>query len=179
MAPLQLEVGNDGEAFAEDVEVTLSTSKGYGFLKNSLVESFLQMKIEAPEPPTGIEHLANIPSIFEQQERYRKSPFDFYLRNAPDRDGAVPDISYECERFRHGASTVLPCSMFKKTDAPSGGEFIVRASSASMADPVEERYPIRVTPEGGLIDFKRYIHRRLFFFPEEVRNAIEKVFAEY
>ena len=179
MAPVQLDVGNDGEAFAEDVEVTLSTSKGYGFLKNSLVESFLQMKIEAPEPPTGIDRLTNFPSIFEQQERHRKSPFDFYLGNAPDRDGAVPDISYECERFRHGTSTVLTCCMFKKADAPSGGEFIVRASSASMADLVEERYPIRVRPEGDSIDFKSHIRRRLFFFPEIIRDAIVEVLAEY
>ena len=82
VAPVRLEVANDGEAFAEDVEITLSTSKGYGFLKNSLVESFLQLKSEAPEPPAGIERLTNFPSIFEQQERHRRSPFNFYRRNA-------------------------------------------------------------------------------------------------
>ena len=179
VAPVRLEVANDGEAFAEDVEITLSTSKGYGFLKNNLVESFLQMKTEAPEPPTGIEGLTNIPSIFEQQELHRRSPFCFYPRKAPDRDGTMPEISYECARFRHGTSTVLTCSMLRNSDAPSGGELIVRASSASMVDSVMVRYPIRGRPGGVSIDFKSYIGRRLFFFPEDVRDAVGKVLGEY
>lgn len=178
VTPVRLEVTNAGEAFAEDVEVTLSTSMGYGFLKHDLVESFLRMKIEVPEPPAGIERLTDYPSFFEQQDLHQRSSFDFYRRNAPDRDGAVPEISYECERFRHGASTVLTCSMFKRADAPLGGEIIVRASSASMADPVEKRYPIRVRPEGDSINFRSYVRRRLFFFPDDLRDAVVKVLAE-
>ncbi len=178
VTPVLLKVANAGEAFAEDVEITFSTSNGYGFLKNNLVQSFLQMKIGAPEPPAGVERFTNFLSFFEQQDMRRKNPFDFYRRNLPDRDGAVPDISYECERFRHGASTVLTCSMLKRVDAPLGGEIIVRASSSSMVRPVEKRYPIRVRPEGDSIKFRSYVRRRLCFFPEDLRDAVAKGLAD-
>ena len=68
----------------------------------------------------------------------------------------MSDISYEFERFRHGANTVLSNSMFKKADAPSGGELIVRVPSASLVDAVEARYPTTVRQEKGPIDFRSH-----------------------
>ena len=179
MTPVWLEVANNGEAFAEDVEITLSTSEGYGFLKRDLVESFLQMEMEAPEPPEGIGRFPNVQDLFGQQELHGRSPFDFYRRSTPDLDGRVPRISYECERFRHGASTTLTCSMYKRPDAPLGGELVVRASSASIVDPVEKRYPIRTKAEKDSMNFKRYVRRRLFFFPDDSRDVVTNLLAEY
>lgn len=178
-APLQLEISNSGEAFAEDVEVTVRATKGYSFLTTDFIQSFLRMGIEAPEPPTGITELSNIPSIFEQHEVHRRKPFDFYLRNAPDRDGVVSDIAYECERFRHGSVVVLPTSLIKHGDAPSGGELVVRASSASLADPVEARYPIGIKQEEGSDDFRSHLRRRLLFFPEDVCDSVAQVLADF
>ena len=48
-----------------------------------------------------------------------------------------------------------------------------------MVDSVIERCPIKVRPEGVSINCKSYIIRRLFFFPEDIRNVVAKVLEEY
>lgn len=179
VAPIGLEISNDGEAFADDVEVTVRASEGYRFRARDLVQSFLKIGIEVPEPPSGIDRLTNLPNFFEQQELHRRDPFAFYFGWAPDQGAVLTDISYECERFRHGASTVLSSSLFKECNAPSGGKLIARATSASLADPVEVRYSIRIRPEEGSVDFRTHFFRRLFFFPEDVRDAVVQVLADY
>ena len=178
-APIRLQVKNDGEAFAEDVEVTLKASKGYVFLSGELIKSHLHREIEAPEPPVSIAQLTSVPSLFEQREFRRRHSFAFHMRKTSGRNEPLPEVSYECERFRHGTSTVLTCCLIKMKDAPSGGELIICASSASMATPVQVRHPINGRSERQPADFKHYFRRRLFFFPEDVDDAVSKVLAEY
>ncbi len=179
VAPVSLQVLNDGEAFADDVEVTLSASKGYGFLASEHAEAFLQLETEAPDPPALFGQSPAIQLISDQQALNREDAFAFYVQNAPGREQTVPDVSYECERFRHGASYVLKCCLIRKENAPPGGMLTVRASSASIADPVEVRYPIRGEPEVRSTDFKSFFGRRLSWFPEDVDEAVSKVLAEH
>ena len=179
VTPISLQVLNDGEAFAEDVEVTLSASKGYAFLASEHAESFLQLEAEAPDPPARIGESPAIQSIFDQKPLNRRDAFAFHVRNAPGRVRAAPSVSYECERFRHDASYVLECCLIRKGNAPPGGMLTVRASSASLADPVELRCPINGRPEKRSTDFKSFFRRRLFWFPEYLEEAISKVFAEH
>ncbi len=177
--PIRVQVRNDGEAFAKDVEITLQASKGYAFLAGKPVKSLLQIEVRAPKPPTGITEVPNIQSFFAQQELHRRDTFAFYVRNAPDLDRIVPDVSFECQQFRHGASDVLKCCLVRKKNAPSGGALTIRASSASLADPVELRCPINGRPEKRSTDFKSYFRRRLFLFPEDLEVAVSKVLAEH
>lgn len=172
VAPIQLDISNEGHAFSEHVEVTVSVSTGYSFISNDFVRSYFELGCKPPDPPSEYGHLPHIPSIFEQQRLYQKDPFGFYLRDKPSKNQVVSGISYECERFRHGSVTVLSSALLKENNAPSGGLLTVRASSASLADPVKFSCPIRVIKEQRSEDFKEYLRSRLFFFPEEVRDSI-------
>lgn len=179
LAPILLQVTNDGEAFAEDVEVTLSASKGYRFSAPESVKSLLQSKVQPPEPPASIAQPKYVQSILELRNLHRKDAFAFHIRNAPDRESTAPQISYECERFRHGKSAVLTSILFKTENAPTGGKLTIRASSASMADPVELRCPIMGSPERRSTDYRRYFRQWRSFFPEDVDDVVSKVLAEY
>ncbi|MDE0371509.1 MAG: PIN domain-containing protein [Rhodospirillales bacterium] len=178
--PIRVQVRNDGKAFAEDVEITLQASKGHAFLASESVKSLLQREIEAPEPPTGIGETPHVLSFFEQQELHRRDPFAFHVRNAPGRDQVVPDVSFECQQFRHHTSNVLEYCLIRTEDARSGGALTIRASSASLADPVEVQYPIiGRQKKTRSTDFKSYFRRRLFLFPEDLEVAVSKVLAEH
>ncbi len=67
----------------------------------------------------------------------------------------------------------------KRPESPLGGQLTVRASSASLADWVEAKCSIRANPVGGLVEFKQYLWRRLFFLPEEVRNAVAAALEDF
>ena len=64
--------------------------------------------------------------------------------------------------------------------APSGGLLTVRASSASLADPIEVSCPIRVKQEQRSKDIpKNTFWSRLFFFPVEVRDSISTALEDF
>ena len=178
-APIQLEIENVGEAFAEDLEIVVCASTGFGFIPNRFVRSYLEVNCKSPEPPLTNGMALRLPTMLDHQQLNRRDPFAFYLGDRPSEDGTVSRISYECERFRHGTSSVLQTTLDKHDNSPSGGELTVRASSASLADPIEARCPIRVEHAGRSTDFKVHLLRRLFFFPEDVREAIAEVFEHY
>ena len=171
VAPIQFEISNEGDAFAEHVEVTVSVSTGYSFTHDLFIQSYLDIGCKPPDPPSKGGLIPHIPNFFEQQRLHQKDPFNFYLGKAPEQDRLISDISYECERFRHGSSDVLS-SILLKDDGPSGGLLNVRASSASLADLVDVRYPISVKQEQRSENFKEHLWQRLFFFPKEVRDSI-------
>ena len=178
-APFQLEIGNEGGAFAEDVEITILASTGFGFLKNRFVRSYLEMNCKPPELPSKMGSVLRLPTLFQHQELHRRDPFAFYFGDPPGRDGPVSRISYECERFRHGTSDVFRRTLHKEENAPSGGQLIVRASSASLADPIEARCPIKVSQGGRSADFKEQLWRRRFYFPKEVRGALSEAIRKF
>lgn len=171
-APIRLEISNKGHAFAEHVEVTVSASTGYSFISNDFVRSYLELRHKPPDPPSRIRSISHIPNYFEQQRLHQKDLFRFYLRDKPGKNRGVSDISYECECFRHGSVAVLSSALLQENNAPSGGLLTVRASSATLADPVNVSCPIRVKQGQRLEDFKEHLRSRLFFFPEEVRDSI-------
>ena len=178
-APIQLEIENVGEAFAEDVEIAVCASTGFGFIPNCFVRSYLEMNCKCPKPPSTTSTASRLPTLFEHQRLNRRDPFAFSFGDRPSEDGSVSRISYECERFRHGTSSVLQTTLYKHDNSPSGGQLVVRASSASLADPIEARCPIRVEQAGRSADFKEHLLRRLFFFPKDVREVIAEVFEHY
>ena len=178
-APVQLVIRNEGEAFANDVEVSVKASNGYSFHTGDFFQSYLQIGGEPPEPPSERGRISSLASLFEQQRRYGRDPLRFYLTDSFDGDRTVSDISYECERFRHGTSFMLQCSLLKERNAPTGGHLLVRVSSASLADAVEQRIPIRAEPSARATDFIEHLRRRLFFFPEEVQDSILEVLECY
>ena len=182
IVPIQVEISNEGHAFAEHVEVTVSASTGYSFISNDFVRSYLELGCKPPDPPSEhgrLAHITDFPNFFEQQRLNQKDPSRFYLRDKPGKTQVVSDISYECERFRHGSVAVLSSAMLKENSAPSGGLLTVRASSASLADFVEVSCPIRVELGQRLEDFKEYLQSRLFFFPEEVRDSISAAIEDF
>ena len=178
-APIQLEIANNGEAFADDVEIAVSVSTGFAFTPNRFVQSYLEMRCKAPEPPSRMGEFSHLPTLFEHKRHNRRDPFSFYFKDSPDESALVSHISYECERFRHGTSNVLRSSLIKEANAPSGGQLTVRASSASLADPLEARCPIKVDSAGQSVDFREHLWRRLFFFPEDVRDAVADVLQHF
>ena len=178
-APIQLEIANNGEAFADDVEIAVSVSTGFAFTPSRFVQSYLEMRCKAPEPPSRMGEFSRLPTLFEHQRHNRRDPFSFYFKDSPDESALVSRISYECERFRHGTSDVLRSSLIKEGNAPLGGQLTVRASSASLADPLEARCPIKVDSAGQSVDFSEHLWRRLFFFPEDVRDAVADVLQHF
>ena len=74
---------------------------------------------------------------------------------------------------------MLRSSLIKEENAPLGGQLTVRASSASLADPLEARCPIKVDSAGQSVDFREHLWRRLFFFPEDVRDAVADVLQHF
>ena len=178
-APIQLEISNKGHAFAEHVEVTVSASTGYSFISNDFVSSYLELGCKPPDPPSKVSRITHIPSIFEQQRLHQKDPFSFYLRDKLGQDRLVSDISYECERFRHGNRDVLSSTLLKKNNAPSGGQLTIQVSSASLADQVCAKYPIRAEEKQKSGNFKEHLRSRLFFFPEEVRDLISTALEDF
>ena len=178
-APFQIEVANNGEAFAEDVEVELTVSNGFSFISDRVVQSYLDVGFKPPQLPSRMGELSRLPTLFDHQRLSRRDPFSFYFGDSPDDDALVSRISYECDRFRHGSASVLQNTLMKRNDAPMGGQLIVRASSASLAEATEVRCPIKVIPEGRSADFKQYILRRLSFFPEQVRDVVVEVLADF
>ena len=114
-APIQLEISNEGDAFAEHVEVSVSASAGYSFIPIDIVRSYLEIGCAPPDPLSTVGRLPHIPNFFEQQRLHQKDPFRFYLRDAPSQDRLISDISHECERFRHGSRAVL--FAFQATEA--------------------------------------------------------------
>ena len=178
-APIQLEISNKGHAFAEHVEVTVSASTGYSFISDDFVRSYFELGCKPPDPPSEHGPLPHIPNFFEQQRLHQKDPSSFYLRDKPSKNQVVSGISYECERFRHGSVTVLSSALLKENNAPSGGLLTVRASSATLADPVEVNCPIRVEQGQRSKNFKEYLWSRLFFFPEEVRDSISTAIEDF
>ncbi len=179
VAPIHLKISNEGYAFAEHVEVSVSASNGYGFISNDIVRSYLELGCKPPDPPSKDSYLSPVSSFLKQRGLPQKDPFEFYFGDAPDQEHLTSDISYVCERFRHGSRAVLSSALFKENNAPSGGLLTVRASSASLADPVEVRYPIRVKQEQRSEDFKAYLRSQLFFFPEEVRDSISTALKDF
>ena len=182
VAPISLQVQNDGEAFADDVEVTLSGVQGLRFPCERTCRSVPPAGSRSARSPGPLWHsLPAMPTYLRRsktlQSRETHSPST--VRNAPGREQTVPDVSYECERFRHGASYVLKCCLIRKENAPLGGMLTVRASSASLVDPVELRCPINGRPEKRSTDFKTFFRRRLSWFPEDVDEAVSKVLAEH
>ena len=177
-APIQLEISNKGHAFAEHVEVTVSASTGYSFISNDFVSSYLELGYKPPDPPSKVSRITHIPSILGHQRLHQKDPFSFYLRDKPGQNQLVSGISYECERFRHGSSAVLSSTLFED-NGPSGGLLTIQASSASLADQVCARYPIRAEEKQKSGNFKEYLRSRLFFFPEEVRDSIETALEDF
>ena len=178
-APIQVEIENNGEAFAEDVEVELAVSNGFAFVPNDFVQSYLEMRHKAPDPPSRIGGFSRVPTLFEHQRINRRDPFSFYFGDSPSDDALVSRISYECDRFRHGTASVLRSTLMKKSDAPSGGQLTVRASSASLAESIEARCPIKVNPEGRSMSFGVHLRRRLIFFPEQVREAVLEALRDF
>ena len=130
------------------------------------------MKCKAPDLPSIMGEPLQFPTLFEHQRGNRRDPFSFHVGYPVDEDAAVSHISYECERFRHGTSSVLRSSLVKETNAPSGGQLIVQASSASLAEPIEVRRPIKVNPASRTVNLKEHLWQRLFFFPVGVREAV-------
>ena len=177
-APIKLEISNKGHAFAEHVEVTISASTGYSFISNDFVHSYLELGCKPPDPPSKVSRIPHIPSIFQQQQHHQKTLFRFYLQDKPGQNRLVSGISYECERFRHGSRVVLS-STLQKENGPSGGLLTVRASSASLADPIEVSCPIKVKQEQRAEDIKEYLRSRLFFFPVEVRDSISTALEDF
>ena len=171
-APLQVEITNNGEAFAEDVKVELTVSNGFAFIPNRFVQAYLEMRHKSPEPPSRMGQFSRMPTLFDHQRLNRRDPFSFYFGDSPDDDALVSRISYECDRFRHGTTNVLQSTLMKRSDAALGGQLTVRASSASLAEAIEARCPIKVNSEGRSVDFKEYLLRRLFFFPDMVGEAV-------
>ena len=171
-APFQVEITNNGEAFAEDVEVEVTVSNGFSFIPNHFAQSYLEMRYESPEPPSQMEQFSRLPTLFDHQQLNRRDPFSFYFGDSPDDDASVSRISYECDRFRHGTTNLLQSTLIKRSDAPLGGQLTVRASSASLAEAIEARCPIKVNSEGRSVDFKEYLLRRLYFFPDQVHDAV-------
>ncbi len=179
VAPIQLEIANEGHAFAEHVEVTVSASTGYRFISDDFVRSYLELRHKPPDPPSRVRSISHIPNFFEQQRLHQKDPSRFYLHDKPGKNRVVSDISYECERFRHGGVAVLSSALLQENNAPSGGLLTVRASSATLADPVEVNCPIRVEQGQRSKNFKEYLWSRLFFFPEEVRDSISTALEDF
>ena len=172
VAPLHVEIANSGEAFAEDIEVELTVSNGFSFVPNRFVQSYLEMDYKSPDPPSRMGHLSRLPTLLDHQRLSRRDPFSFYFGDSPDDDALVCRISYECDRFRHGTANVLQSTLMKRSDAPLGGQLTVKASSASLAEAIEARCPIKVNPEGPSVDFRDYLRPRLSFFPEQLREAV-------
>ena len=172
VVPIQIEIANNGEAFAEDVEIAVSVSTGFSFVPNRFVRSYLEMKCKAPDPPSRTGEFFRLPTLFEHQRDNRRDPFSFHAEKLADEGAAASHISYECERFRHGTRSVLRSSLVKETNAPSGGQLIVQASSASLAEPIEVRRPIKVNPASRTVNLKEHLWQRLFFFPVGVREAV-------
>ena len=133
---------------------------------------YLEMRYESPEPPSQMEQFSRLPTLFDHQQLNRRDPFSFYFGDSPDDDASVSRISYECDRFRHGTTNLLQSTLIKRSDAPLGGQLTVRASSASLAEAIEARCPIKVNSEGRSVDFKEYLLRRLYFFPDQVHDAV-------
>ena len=64
-APIQLEIANNGESFADDVEIAVSVSTGFAFTQNRFVQSYLEMRCKAPEPPSRMGEFSHLPTLFE------------------------------------------------------------------------------------------------------------------
>ncbi len=178
-APIKLGISNKGHAFAEHVEVTVSASTGYSFISNDFVHSYLELGCKPPDPPSKVSRISQIPNIFQQQRHHQKNLFRFYLQDKPGQNRLVSSISYECERFRHGSRVVVLSSTLQKENGPSGGLLTVRASSASLADPIKVSCPIIVKQEQRAEDIKEYLRSRLFFFTEEVRDSISTALEDF
>ena len=170
--PLVIEIGNDGEAFANHVRVIISASNGYGFIPNQCIRPYFEFRFNPPEPPAPVNFSPHIPNLFEQQKQHGRDPFSFYIEDTPDADGSTANISFDCERLRHSSSAILSNILLKKENSPSGGLINVQASSASLADSLEAKYPIRARQGERSEDFKGYLQQRLLFFPWGIQNAI-------
>lgn len=175
--PFEVEVANEGLAFAHDLVVSLNVSEGFEFAPEFIVQHIFNLKVSAPDPPKGHDLLlGNVPSMIDFQRDIRRDPFSFYRRDDGERD-YQSEISYECERFRHGENFVLSGYLARLKDGPSGGAVTVRASSATLADPVERCFPIRATDEPAT-DFEAYLRERLMLFPDDLRAALEAALDE-
>ena len=170
-APVLLEIANNGDAFADDVEIKISASKGFSFFPDRFVQNYMELPSKPPKPPSTIGTNLYFPRPLEPHE---KDPFVFYAGISPAEDCRTDTVSYECKRFRHHTSNLLSNCLYKQENAPSGGILKVWASSASLADPTKKGYPIRIQQKPSCVDFREYFRRRLLYFPEEVSNAIDE-----
>ena len=171
LAPIQLKIENNGDAFADDVEIRISASKGFSFVPNRFVQSHMELPSKLPKPPSTIGTHLNFPTPSVPHE---KDPYTFYSGSSPTEDCQTDTVSYECERFRHRTDNLLSNCLYKQENVPSGGILNVWASSASLADPVKKGYPIRIEQKPSSVDYKEYFRRHLFYFPEEISNAIDE-----
>lgn len=177
-APFSVKIENTGEAFAEDIKIVLSTSQGFGFLSEYTTQLHLNFGHEPPEVKSSMTPQYSGPTSFDLQRQHEVDPFTFYPKQTPSFNEASSQISFECQKFRHGNSKILSGVIGMCDGAPSGGCISVQATSASLADPVRSAVPIKVVQEVS-DDFKSYIGARLLFFPENVRGVIEDALAEF
>ena len=91
-APFQLEIGNEGGAFAEDVEITISASTGFGFLQNRFVWSYLEMNCKPPDLPSKMGSVSRLTTLSGHQELHRRDPFAFYFGDPPR--GGRPGVTH-------------------------------------------------------------------------------------